>query len=398
MADWTTVADLRTAVRRRWTDGSLLGGYAADLPFPTISLPVRGPRACEIGERLDEVRRWREALVRASGGGAAYGLVEGAVGGRAIGRNSIPRRAVVESYDQAWRLLGVQAEVAGFTRLLGQTRDEAPELAEWVVGHPMRALAANEVWSRALAAYRWLRSPRTAGAWLRQISAPGVDTKFVEQQHVLLAELLVAGGATPLPVEGSPGAVGAFAQRFGLRVPERLVQLRFDTEFAGMPRELSEGSFRLAELARIRVAVGTVVVVENLQTFQAWPIPFEGVVVWGAGYLAPRLSRLPWVREAPRVIYAGDLDTHGFAILSSLRAGVRQVESLAMDRETLLGHRDRWGTEPSPTAGRLPQLTDAEADLYRDLVEDTYGPRVRLEQERLDWAHVLRLIEAREDG
>jgi uncharacterized protein YPO0396 len=309
------------------------------------------------------------------------------------------RTLTIEDYHaERWRLLGVQAEVAGFTRLLGQTRDEAPELAEWVVGHPMRALAADEVWSRALAAYRWLRSPRAAGAWLRQISAPGVDTKFVEQQHVLLAELLVAGGATPLPVEGSPGAVGAFAQRFGLRVPERLVQLRFDTEFAGMPRELSEGSFRLAELARIRVAVGTVVVVENLQTFQAWPIPFEGVVVWGAGYLAPRLSRLPWVREAPRVLYAGDLDTHGFAILSGLRAGVRQVESLAMDRETLLGHRDRWGTEPSPTAARLPQLTDAEADLYRDLVEHTYGPRVRLEQERLDWAHVRRLIEARGDG
>ncbi|MDQ6895546.1 MAG: DUF2220 family protein [Actinomycetota bacterium] len=394
MGEWTTVADLRASVGRRWSDGTLLAAYAADHPFAGLSLPVRGPRVSEIGARLDDVRRWREALVRGSAGGAAYELVEGTVGGRVAGRNSVPNRALVETYGQAWRLLGVQSEVATFTGLLARTRHEAPELVDWVVAHPMRALRAETSWPLLLAAYRWLSSPAARGSWLRQISAPGVDTKFVEKQHALLAELLVAGGVQPFLVEGSPGAVGAFAQRFGLRAPERLVHVRFDTEFAGLPRELTEGSFRLAELARVRVGVGTVAIVENLQTFQAWPVPREGVVIWGAGYLAPRLSRLPWARESRRAIYSGDLDTHGFAILSGLRAGIRHVESLAMDRETLLTHRDRWGTEPSPTAARLSQLTPAEADLYRDLVEDAYGPRVRLEQERLDWAYVEERVEA----
>lgn len=393
MADWTTVADLRTAVRRRWNDGTLLTAYAAGEPFPSLDLPVRGPRVSEIGARLDDVRRWRDALVRGSGGGAAYELVERTVGGRVAGRNSLPDRALVTTYAQAWRLLGVQADVARFDEVMARTRQEAPELLDWARAHPLRTLQAEASWPPLLAAYRWLRSPSARGAWLRQISAPGVDTKFVEAHHALLAELLVAGGAQPGPVDGSPGAVGAFAQRFGLRAPERLVQIRFDTAFAGMPRELTEGSFRLAELARIRVGVGVVVVVENLQTFQAWPVPDEGVVIWGAGYLAARLSRVPWVQQARRVVYSGDLDTHGFAILSGLRAGVRRVESLAMDRETLLAHRDRWGSEPSPTSAQLPQLTPAEAELYRDLVEDTYGHRVRLEQERLDWAHVQALID-----
>ena len=394
MADWTTADDLARSVHRRWNDGTLLAAYAAQKTFPRISLSIRGPRVSEIGSRLEDVRRWREALVRASAGGAAYELVEGPVGGRIAGRNSIPNRAVIGTYDQAWRLLRVQAEVTAFAEVLTRTRNEAVELVDWVGSHPMRALRAAQSWPQLLAAYGWLRSPSARGACLRQISAPGVDTKFVERHHAILADLLVAGGAPTSPVEGSPGGIGTFAQRFGLRVPERLVHCRFDAEFAGMPRELSEGSFRLADLARVRVGVRAVVIVENLQTFQAWPVPPEGVVIWGAGYLAPRLSRLPWAREAPRVVYSGDLDTHGFAILNGVRAGIRRTESLAMDRETLLAHRERWGQEPAPTSARLPNLTSAEAALYTDLVEDTYGVRVRLEQERLDWAHVEKLIES----
>jgi hypothetical protein len=38
---------------------------------------------------------------------------------------------------------------------------------------------------------------------------------------------------------------------------------------------------------------------------------------------------------------------------------------------------------------RLPHLTEAEAALYRDLVEDRYGHHVRLEQERISYACVL---------
>ena len=132
MADWTTVADLQAAVRRRWTDGTLLTAYASEQPFPAMSLPVRGPRAGEIGARLDDVRRWREQLVRASAGGTAYELVEGAIGGRVAGRNHLPNRALLDSYDQAWRLLGVQHDVAAYTEVLRQTRQEAPELVPWV--------------------------------------------------------------------------------------------------------------------------------------------------------------------------------------------------------------------------------------------------------------------------
>ena len=79
--------------------------------------------------------------------------------------------------------------------------------------------------------------------------------------------------------------------------------------------------------------------------------------------------------------YWGDLDTHGFAILDRLRAWL-------MDRPTLLEHQDRWGREPSPTSASLRHLTPDEAALYEDLVSDRFAERLRLEQERINWAWV----------
>ena len=57
-----------------------------------------------------------------------------------------------------------------------------------------------------------------------------------------------------------------------------------------------------------------------------------------------------------------------------------------MDRATLLAHEAHWDREPSPVNADLQHLTADEAALYRDLVEDLFGPAVRLEQERVRYA------------
>ncbi|MFE5836661.1 Wadjet anti-phage system protein JetD domain-containing protein [Arthrobacter sp. NPDC056493] len=65
-----------------------------------------------------------------------------------------------------------------------------------------------------------------------------------------------------------------------------------------------------------------------------------------------------------------------------------QPASVLMDEDTLLAHREAWGTEPSPSRAVLSRLTEEEAALYEALGNDAYGPSVRLEQEliRWDWA------------
>jgi hypothetical protein len=108
-------------------------------------------------------------------------------------------------------------------------------------------------------------------------------------------------------------------------------------------------------------------------------------VLFGGGYAVNILAGLGWL-AALDLTYWGDLDTHGFAILNRLRSRFPHARSILMDRKTLLAHQSQWVTEKTPTKAALVLLTPAEQDLYQDLVEGTFGPAVRLEQERVSFA------------
>jgi hypothetical protein len=85
------------------------------------------------------------------------------------------------------------------------------------------------------------------------------------------------------------------------------------------------------------------------------------------------------------LVYWGDLDTHGFAILDRLRECCPHARSMLMDRATLLAHQSQWVTEPCPATAVLKLLTPAEQELYGALRANTFGSAVRLEQERVSF-------------
>ncbi len=371
---WTTPAEITAKLRRRWDDGSLLRAYAASEPFPRVEIGLRGPRASEIGERLGEVQRWVGGLVTGSRDGSCFALEYASVGGRLIGRNQLPRRAIVESYEQAWRLLGVRREVSAYDGVLAETADE-PVLREWVGQHPLAAVELAGEWPRLIAAYRWLDEHRGSGRYLREISAPGVDTKFAERHRVVLSKLLDVPPTRP-----------GFLAGLGLKAKPEFVRFRPAPEL-GLLGAASELAVRTDELPLLDIAVETALIVENEISYLSVPVPAGGMVIWGKGFDVDRVGALPWLRSAD-VIYWGDLDTHGFAILDRLRAWLPQSRSVLMDRDTLLSHRERWGTEDSPTSARLRHLAADERALYTDLVEDRFAEKLRLEQERIDWAWV----------
>jgi hypothetical protein len=95
-----------------------------------------------------------------------------------------------------------------------------------------------------------------------------------------------------------------------------------------------------------------------------------------------------WLRRCT-VHYWGDIDTHGFAILDQLRRNFPHVNSLLMDRATLLTHRKQWGNEPKQTTNDLPYLDLEERNLYNDLRDNRIGICVRLEQEKIGYGWIL---------
>ncbi|HEY5784169.1 MAG TPA: Wadjet anti-phage system protein JetD domain-containing protein [Microlunatus sp.] len=373
-AAWATPESIATKVRRRWDDGSLLRAYADGLPFERVEIVLPGPTASAIGDDLSAARQWVARLDSGRRRDTRYSLEWSMIGGRHLGRNKVPSRAVISSFAQAWALLEVAREVESFGEILSLVEPH-PSVRSWVVTNPHRALERRADLPRLLAAYCWLDDHRHSGRYLREISAPGVDTKFAERHRSVLAAMLGVSASTT-----------KFLADLGLRQKPEIVRLRADRSL-GLPSPLSEIAVRADELIELGLAPRAAVVIENEITYLSVPVPQDGVVIWGKGFDVDRVGRLPWLVGVD-VSYWGDIDTHGFAILDRLRAWLPQSRSVLMDRQTLLAHRDRWGTEDSPTTARLGRLSPDEADLYGDLVVDVFGDRVRLEQERVDWSWV----------
>lgn len=368
---WTTPNDVVARVRRRWDDGSLLRAYAQGDPFEPIDVPLRGPKPSEVGDDVAAARAWVAALDAGRADDRRYTLQWQSIGGRRIGRNQLPVRAVVSSLEQAWALLGVTRSVRRFDALLVLARHH-PRVRNWIIEHPHRALELEAEMPRLIAACEWLDSHRHSRRYLREISAPGVDTKFAERHRPVLAAML-----------GVSSTASGFLTGLGLRAKPGLVRLR-PAPSLGLPAPLTEVAVRSEELAQLRVEPRVAVIVENETSYLCVDVPDDGMVLWGKGFDVDSVGRLRWLAEAD-VLYWGDIDTHGFAILDRLRAWLPRARSVLMDRDTLLAHRDRWVTEDHAAKAVLTRLTPDESDLYADLVGDALGERIRLEQERIDW-------------
>lgn len=370
--DWTEPNDIAARIRRRWDDGTLLRAHATNAPFETVDIPLRGPLPSEIGDDLAAVQSWVAVLDAGRRDDRRYSLKWQTIGGRHIGRNVVPSRAVVSSFDQAWALLGVGETVRRFDELLA-VADPHPPVRSWVIAHPHRALELHDELIDVVAAYEWLEAHRESGRYLREISARGVDTKFAEKHRVVLAGML-----------NVPSNASGFTSGLGLRSKPEFVRLR-PAPALGLPAAITELATRAEELAELTIQPRAAIVIENEITYLSVDVPKDGVVIWGKGFEVDRVGRLPWLVDVD-VTYWGDIDTHGFAILDRLRAWLPQTESAVMDRATLVAHRDRWVREDRPTKASLTRLTPEEMDLYADLVTDAMGAKVRLEQERVDWA------------
>jgi hypothetical protein len=105
----------------------------------------------------------------------------------------------------------------------------------------------------------------------------------------------------------------------------------------------------------------------------------------GLGYGATVLGELPFLKDLT-CLYWGDLDTHGFAILNSVRKCLPKLKSILMDEQTLLAHESLWGLEQNPyTGSQLSSLTSEEEELYKSIKDGKWGKNIRLEQERIAW-------------
>jgi hypothetical protein len=374
---WTAPGDVLGRLRRRWERGEFLTQFATGTHWEPLAFGLRGPNAQDTSVHLDDARAWVEQWHR-----LRHLRVEmRTIGGRVAGTNEIPGRVWVDSYEQLWAFLGVQPDVRTFTTLLEATRSRTPVVAGWMSAKPMEVLKHRDAWPRLVDTALWIDAHARPDMYVRQIDVPGVDTKFIERYRPVLVTLLDC--LLPEHRVDRTCPPSDFAGRYHFRKKPAYVRFRHLSDGHGF----SELAVRVPELAAAPPAEHTVFVVENEITYLAFPPVENAIVIFGEGYAVSRLQPLEWL-AGKNLVYWGDIDTHGFAILNRVRRSFERTRSMLMDRATLLAYEGQWVGEPNPTSEHLEALLPDEAGLYTDLVEGVLGSSVRLEQERISYAAI----------
>ncbi len=395
---WSTPDDLRAQAQRLWETGRLLGCLVEPGALFPLRLTLKVPGSTDLSERFDEVRAWARALQAEAGAtdGAAkrrgYRVVMREIRHRVIGTNQVPSEVWLDTLDDALELIGKRRDARRFETLLAQVRAAQPALLPWLLRRPMRALDLANAWPQLLAVISWVQAHPRPGVYLRQVDLPGIHGKFIEVQRGVLAELLDCC----LPAEAiDSGASGAanFVRRYGFRDKPQRVRFRMLDPRQALWANCAEGADRditltQGDFARLAPAASRIFLTENEINYLAFPALPDALLIFGAGYGFDMLAPAQWL-QGKAIHYWGDIDTHGFAILDQLRARFPHVESLLMDRATLLAHRELWTDEPEPTLRDLPHLNPDERALYDDLRwKRLEGRPIRLEQERIAFSLV----------
>ncbi|MBS0353827.1 MAG: hypothetical protein JSR83_07980 [Proteobacteria bacterium] len=380
--NWTTSADLRAQVQRLWDRGELLRASVSDASEWPRRLSLKAPTASDLTERFEAVRNWVHAVadtphVRVDWREWTH---------RVQGRQRLPTTVWVDSLQDALAFIGQGQAVQRYLALWQQTATAQPTLLPWLTRRPLQVLELTDAWERLLTVVAWLQAHPRPGVYLRQVDAPGVDSKFIEAHRGVLAEWLDLA-LPPEAIDATASGSAQFTRRYGfLDKPLRLRFRLLDPALPSLPgcHGLPDITLDAASFAPLALPVRRVFITENETNFLAFPPVTKAIIVFGAGYGWEALAPATWLQDC-KVHYWGDLDTHGFAILDQLREHLPHAASFLMDRETLLAHRPHWGKEPTPTQRELPRLTAEEATLYDALRFDHLQPGLRLEQEHVSY-------------
>lgn len=387
---WTRPVNLRAQLQKLWDRGELLAGFVTGQSLFPKRLLLKGPTSAEMADRFDEVRSWISELRAMTN--CRVDMRE--FKHRVFGANTVPHEVWIDTVEDALALIGKQRVAARFMELTRVTRTKQPKLLDWLAKRPLRGVELIDEWGRLLEIVSWLEHHPRPGVYLRQVDIPGVHSKFIEANRGVLSELLDMV-LPPEAVDTSALGVSRFAQRYGFR--DKPVRIRFrilDPRHVLLACGFEQDITLDAEsFARLDPKVSRIFITENEINFLAFPQVHDSLVLFGAGYGFEMLHAAEWLSRC-RIHYWGDIDTHGFAILDQLRSRFEHVESLLMDRATLLESESQWGVEEKQTLRDLSRLNQEERALYDDLRDNRIRKNLRLEQERIGFRRVESTISA----
>lgn len=380
---------------RIWQSDGFWRESACGQEFTSINISLGKPSPRELLEKFPEVSAWSRSLQAASKAAKGYGYVIRSTESvhRQLGQQQIPASVEFETLDDFLRFTGKVKDFSTYQGLMEFTRDTAlapDQIMEWIKGHPLKTIDAATVWPRIIAVCNNFQENPSRNLYLRQLDIPGINTKFIENNKALLRDLLDIILPTEAINHAVSGLAGSgFERRYGLKHDETLIRFRIlDKNLAPWP-SASDMSLPTSEFCTLDLPCERVFFTENKINALSFPEHKGAIVVFGGGYGVSVIKNAEWLKKR-ELWYWGDIDTHGFSILSQFRAYFPAAKSLFMDHATLIAFKRLWGKEEDQKRcmSNVSNLTESEGSLYRALQQNEYGQNVRLEQEQIGFSYV----------
>ena len=392
----TTLEQIKLKLIQRWDRGVYLKADVASEGIFPLRFPIKRPSSAELSEQFEKIRLWINDLQKDC---EKVGLqIEWKdINNRLLGRNKVPAHIVVEDIEQLAAWLKRKKDLILYREARLTLLDFFPELLTWAISYPFELIKHCDSLERLIYVTKWIIKNPKSGIYLRQISLPGVDTKFIEAHRFLLSswlDILVASENIDQTYTG----VSGFELRYGFLSRPETVRFRildpkaFRNEAVGKLFPFSDMNVPASEFAIWNPPIKRIFIIENDITALAFPQVSDSIIIFGRGYNFNSLSKAEWMNNK-ELHYWGDIDTHGFAILNQFRQSFPGTESFLMDSETLFSHKAHWGHELKPhKAEILPNLNEAESALYAELKSDAITQNLRLEQELISFSMVEQFL------
>lgn len=224
-----------------------------------------------------------------------------------------------------------------------------------------------------------------AGVTPRQVPLPGVHAKWLQGHSAGVQALTGLEDLGLLPPH-----------------PARIHFTYLDPAYRGTGGRIHDSatvgdSFTPAYSPRV------VVISENKDTAIHFPELPGGISVEGVGKGGKTPAAFPWLREAPTVIYWGDIDSDGYEILNGYRLDFdRDIDSILMDSATYEAYEqfgtnhDKNGNLLTPAGSKVvDRLRADEQAMYGRILDPAHAGHRRIEQERIPLDVALREALAR---
>ena len=387
---------IRKKLLKLWTNQKFLKAFVTGEDFFPVTFSAGVVSSKHMLENFPFVQDDINALKAESreASGAGYEILYREIHHKKLGNQLVPAKISISTKEDFLFLIKKKKLFAIFQKGFLQLMEALPELMPLIEKNPMLILKYHDVLCDLVEVCKFFRDHTCRGKYIRQLDIPGIDTKFIEAHKLILKQMLDFVLPSRFINEKYTGISNhGFEKRFNLRYDMPLVRFRI-LDFDLIKKfGFQDISTTIEEFARLDLPVKKVFITENKINGLIFPMVKQSMVIFGLGYGIQSLQNISWLAQK-RLFYWGDIDTHGFSILSMLRHYFPGVQSFLMDKQTLFEFKKSWVKEPAEKrfVSTLASLTDDENSLFNDLLNNRYGDMIRLEQECISHGYLFNFL------